>query len=181
MSGPALRWIAAAGALVMACLLLWLPYSLLSSQAAERERVEQQVSALEQRISTREQLLAEARLLERTSPLASLLLAGQSTALAGANLQGTLTRMVEDAGGLVRQAQVLDGKTAEPFVQVGVRIDFTTSMTGLRDILHEIETSKPLLIVERLTLAAERRRGAEIGEQVEVSVEIAAFSRQLVQ
>ena len=181
MNGGWARALLALAMLVLVGGLVWVPYRLLGDQAAAQEQVEQHITALEQRISTREQLLAEVRLLERTSPIARLLLPGDTAALAGAGLQGVLTSLVEEAAGVVSQSQVLPTKNAEPFVQVGARVDFTVSMAGLREILHKVESHEPIMLIDRLSLAAERGDNATLGEFVHVSLEIAAFSRQLAE
>ncbi|MEZ5823861.1 MAG: type II secretion system protein GspM [Geminicoccaceae bacterium] len=130
-------------------------------------------------ISTREDLLAEVRLLERTSPLAALLLHGDTAALAGAELQGRTDGHRRGRRRCDQPDQVLPGRDADPFVQIGSRIDFTVSMTGLRDILHAIESNEPVMIIDRITLATERSGAAEIGEHVQASMEIAAFSQKV--
>ncbi|MEZ5845442.1 MAG: type II secretion system protein GspM [Geminicoccaceae bacterium] len=169
-----------AGLLLLALLgaLVWFPYDRITRQKAELETIEQRIAGLEQRISTREDLLAEVRLLERTSPLAALLLHGDTAALAGAELQGALTGIVESAGGTISQTQVLQGRDADPFVQIGARIDFIVSMTGLREILHKVESNEPVMIIDRISLATERSGTAEVGELVQASMEIAAFSQK---
>ncbi|MEZ5835299.1 MAG: type II secretion system protein GspM [Geminicoccaceae bacterium] len=172
------RILAALAAAVVLTAMVWFPYDRFSRESEELRQVELRVSELEKRISTREELLAEARLLERTSPIEALLLHGDTAALAGAELQGLVTVMVESAGGVISQTQVVQPRDAEPFVQIAVRIDFVVSMSGLRDILHSVETSEPVMLADRITLTTERSSGAEVGEHVQVSLEVDAFSQK---
>ncbi|MCB2053527.1 MAG: hypothetical protein KDE35_04710 [Geminicoccaceae bacterium] len=182
MSEGASRWnlpLIGGLALLAAAVLYW-EYDQVADLGAERAALDRRIEELEKRIETREQLLAEVRFLQNTSPLARLLLQGETAALAGANLQGTVTGIVEHWGGVVRQSQVLRPENADPFVQVGTRVDFVVSMEGLRNILYEIAAHEPSMLIDQLQLAAERGgEGATIGETVQVGMDVVAFSRQL--
>jgi len=127
----------------------------LDAQRAEFDALEQRIAALEMRLQTREELLAEIRLLDLDNPSGSLLLEGTTAALAGAQLQGLVKGIVEAAGGEVRSIAVVDPDAAPPFLEIGIRADIVGDMAALRDILVALEQAMPAVIVRRLTASVD--------------------------
>ena len=69
-------------------------------------------------------MLAEIRALEARNPSGSLLFQGSTAALAAAELQGLVNRVVEAAGGGIESSEIVPEEAVEPFVEVGVLIRF---------------------------------------------------------
>ena len=85
-----------------------------------------------------------------------------STALSAAELQGSVTRIIETHKGRIASSQALpgkeDGKATEP-VKVAISVQMSSSIVSLLLILHSLETSQPYLFVDQLIVSANQGRG----------------------
>jgi hypothetical protein len=153
---PALsRWLAVLLLLVplagFAALAI-VPARLAERQAVERETLEAHIARLEQRIVTREQVLAELRQLERQTEGDQRLLRAETPSVGGAALAGLLTEFFEQSGGRLDRTQVLEPVVDDLVMRIGVQLSGSMQMAGLRSLLHRIETHEPLLTVERIAI-----------------------------
>lgn len=82
--------------------------------------------------------------------------------LAGAELQGLVTKIVESRQGRIVSSQILqgkdEGKTVGP-AKVTLSVQMTASIVPLQMILHSIETQEPTLFIEQLTVRTNQGRG----------------------
>lgn len=79
-------------------------------------------------------------------------LSGETPGLASAELQNHLSEIIRAAGGELTSAQVLPHRQEERFTRIAVLVRFTASTLSLREVLHRIESNRPLLIVDSLTI-----------------------------
>jgi general secretion pathway protein M len=79
-------------------------------------------------------------------------LKGGDKAIAGAALQTTIRDIVRAHGGEVSSTQTLPGETLEGFRRVAVESRLAASIESLQAILHAVETAKPHLFVDDLTV-----------------------------
>lgn len=169
------------GAMIAAVVgLAWLPFAILNRQHAEIDRLEARTVELEARLRGREQLLAEQRLLERASRADQTLAQADTPALAGAELQRVLTEMVTAEGGALESVQVLEPVQRLPFMQISVRISFTSTIEALRGFLYAVEQHAPVLLVHDLNLteaATYDASGELLPAQLYSTIEIQAFTR----
>lgn len=92
------------------------------------------------------------------------LLRGNNETLAGAFLQSFLNTTVERAGGTIRSIQVLPVREDRQLRRVAARAQLEATATGLRDILHRLESADPYLFVSALDIRTVRQaRGDENG------------------
>jgi general secretion pathway protein M len=114
------------------------------------------------------QLLAQAPALEAfseryrsQSPLAPLLLPGDNPALSGAALQQRLQDLARQHDVRVLSLRIRPTEEDGRFERVGVEVRMQSDMTGLRDLLYDIEQSTPYLFVDSLAVRTrpQRRRG----------------------
>ena len=93
-----------------------------------------------------------------------------SPALSAAELQALVTRIIETHHGRIAGSQALtakeDGKAGEP-VRVAISVQMSASITPLLMILHTLETSKPYLFVDQLTVQANQGRNYKPAPGVE--------------
>jgi general secretion pathway protein M len=84
----------------------------------------------------------------------------KTPALAGAELQRTVKKMVEAAGGQVTSTQLLPSPGDEQPPKVRIRTQLKGTTDVLLDVLYQIEQARPFLFVEQLSVraAAPRRR-----------------------
>ena len=136
-------------------LLVVVPIREAERQALAQGELEAHIARLEERLGTREQVLAELRQLERLAELDPRLMQAETPAVAGATLAGNLGRFLEEVGGLVDTTQVLEPVLDPPLLRIGVRLRGAVDLEGLRAFLHLIESAEPVLTVERLAVRSE--------------------------
>lgn len=160
--------------------VVWLPFAVLRNQDGEIARLDARTLQLEDRLRGREQLLAEQRLLERASEADQTLAQADTPALAGAELQRVLTELVSAGGGALESVQVLEPVPRPPFVQISIRLSFTSTMEALRAFLYAVEQHAPVLVVHDLDLVESvsyDSSGEQLTGQLYTTVEIQAFTR----
>lgn len=160
--------------------LVWLPFAILHGQDTEIARLDERTVELEARLRGREQLLAEQRLLERASQADQTLAQADTPALAGAELQRVLTELVAAGGGALESVQVLEPVQRLPFVQISIRLSFTSTIEALRQFLYAVERHAPVLLVHDLAIteaATYDASGDPLPSQLYSTVEIQAFTR----
>jgi|GEM_PF-1685366 len=157
--GPGWRRLLAVSLLLLPLLasaaLVALPFRQAERQAAALEELEAHIARLEDRLVTREQVLAELRQLERLAERDPRLMQAETAAVAGAALAGNLGRFLEEVGGLVDSTEVLEPVLDPPLQRIGVRLRGAVDLEGLRSFLHMIESAEPIMTVERLTVHSE--------------------------
>lgn len=157
--GPGMRRFVAVALLllplVVSVLLVVVPMRQAERQAAALEALEAHIARLEERLVTREQVLAELRQLERLAERDPRLMQAETAAVAGATLAGNLGDFLQEAGGLVDTTQVLEPVLDPPLQRIGVRLRGAVDLEGLRSLLHMIESAEPLMTVERLAVHSE--------------------------
>ena len=141
--------------IVASALLVVVPMRQAERQALAQGELDAHIARLEERLITREQVLAELRQLERLADLDPRLMQAETPAVAGAALAGNLGKFLQEAGGLVDTTQVLEPVLEPPVQRIGVRLRGAVDLEGLRSFLHMIESAEPLLTVERLTVHSE--------------------------
>lgn len=108
----------------------------------------------------------------------------ESSSLATAALQNSIKTMAVDAGGELSSSQVLPNKEQEGLVRIAVKVKLTGDMEMLRALLYEIETKKPLLIIENVTVIPARKkrnrktRKTEETGNVVVTLEVSSYMRK---
>ena len=98
--------------------------------------------------------------LKQTRPLSALLLSGDNRALAAAGLQRSLQRAVEEHGATMLSLRVKPAGTQGTLEKIAVEARLRSDIRQLRDLLYYVETSKPYLFVDDLSInvRAARRR-----------------------
>jgi hypothetical protein len=161
--------------LVASVLLVAVPVQLGERHSAALVDLEEHIGRLEQRLVTREQVLAELRQLERTTELDPRLLNAETVGVAGATLAGRLADQLQAAGGWLESTQVLEPVLDPPLMRIAVRLRGEIELAGLRSLLHGIENAEPVLTVERIAL-----RNDDIGDrsgQVVMELTVVGYAR----
>lgn len=104
-------------------------------------------------------------------------------ALASAELQNLVKTAVTDAGGQLTSTQGLPGKLEDGFFRVAVKVRMTANIETLSSVLHSIETSVPVLIVDQLDISPVRgvrnrtTNKIDPSAQLNVSFQVVSFMR----
>jgi general secretion pathway protein M len=127
-----------------------------------------QISALETAIAEKQKLLPElhakiareSELKKEHADLAalgqdkSLLLEGDKTGVAGANLQSLVNGLVTTNGGTASSIQILPPKEDGNLMRISVSLSINVGTDGLRDIVHSLETGTPLIFIDDIVVRA---------------------------
>lgn len=105
------------------------------------------------------------------------LLAGATAALAGAELQGIVKRVVEQHGGNIATTQVLPIAGEGRFGRLSIKVRLTVGLPGLVGVLYALENGSPYLFVDDVTVRAPRAgRGAATGP-LTVDLQLSGYLR----
>ncbi|HEX2529767.1 MAG TPA: type II secretion system protein GspM [Geminicoccus sp.] len=80
----------------------------------------------------------------------------ESPSLAGGIIQELVGNTVLMSGGELRSAELLPTHAEDGFTAVPIRVTFNGDSLMLREFLYRIETSSPVLVVDRLDVTAEQ-------------------------
>lgn len=75
-------------------------------------------------------------------------------ALASADLQQLIKKVVVDAGGHLLSTQVVPETEEDHFIRTSVKVRMSGDTLALRNVLYEIETARPMLMVDNLVIRA---------------------------
>ena len=113
-------------------------------------------------LQLRKEIAREGALRKENSELAAvgedaslLLLQGETTGIAGANLQKLMSGLVLQHGGAASSIQILPTKEDGNLVRIPISLSISVGIDGLRDILYGLETGTPLLFIDDITIRSE--------------------------
>lgn len=108
-------------------------------------------------------------------------------ALASADLQGTIKTTIANAGGQLTSTQILPSKTKQGFTRVAVKVRMSGNMNVLRNVLYQLETAVPLLLIEQLDIRPVRgkrnrkTRKVESTGELHVNFQVLGFIKAVAQ
>ncbi|MCF6252753.1 MAG: type II secretion system protein GspM [Methylococcaceae bacterium] len=109
-----------------------------------------------------------------------------TVALASADLQKLIKTSISEAGGQLTSTQVLPSSSKDSFSRVTVKVRMTGDIEALRTVLHEIESSVPMMIVDQLDIRPvrgrrnRRTRKIEPSNKLNINFQVAGFMRAKV-
>jgi general secretion pathway protein M len=81
-----------------------------------------------------------------------MLVTGETSGLAGAELQRVVTELARRSGLSLRSTHVAPTKREADLAAIGVEVSLQGQMEGLRAFIHAIETGTPILFIETLSI-----------------------------
>ncbi len=81
-----------------------------------------------------------------------------SVTLAAARLQQNVKSLVEGAGGSVVSSQPTDAPDTGPFARVQLSVRLLVSIAALQQVMHAIESQRPMVIIEEVLVLSRSRR-----------------------
>ncbi|MFC6669225.1 type II secretion system protein GspM [Marinobacterium aestuariivivens] len=160
----------AVGLLIIAVLLLilYVIQPLVGSFLAYGERIE----TLENQLAIYRRLAEgleadEARLvqLQAANPVTDLYLPESKPALAAAHLQQYLHQLVGRNGGQVISTQILSREEEGPLQAISIQVHMRGELEDLVDLFYNIESGKPALFAENVTVLANPRRQTRVSRR----------------
>jgi general secretion pathway protein M len=95
-----------------------------------------------------------------------------TTALASAELQEMIKQAINDAGGQLSSTQGLPVVTKNNFQRIPINVRMTGNSEVLRAVLHKIETSAPLVVIEQIDIRPMRGVRNKVTHQIDPSNEL---------
>lgn len=143
-----------------------------STQQAELEHKQKQIGIYRQLSASEGAMKQELTLLQRRNPTAAFYVAGETQALASARMQQYVKQIVDQQGGELISTQVVkkddDGVGNKARLNVHLRSDMGSSSR----ILYMLESGKPLLFLDNLSISARLVRGTTVGAAPLVSLDM---------
>lgn len=131
---------------------------------------------------SRDALLRSLEVVRSNPALQGALMSASTPTLAAAQLQQQLKATVETAGGSMVSSQVLDGQPDGTFVKVRVNVRMTLSVAQLQQVLYEIESQRPVLMVDELLILSRsrsnrssRRKKVQVKTNLDVRAQLAGY------
>jgi general secretion pathway protein M len=143
-----LRRIAALGLVVLA---LGLAALVAIAPFARMAAVSEEIAASADLVAQQERLMRAAAG-RPTQVTRKVFLAGETSGIAGAELQRVISQLARDKGMSLRSAHVTPPKREADLTVVGVDAVLNGRMEALRSLFHAIETGTPILFVETLSI-----------------------------
>ena len=159
-------------AVAILLILVLLSYQLVARPAFKAYQAREE-AILETRHAIRRyrHLLAQAAALEsfneryvREQPLAPLLLPGNNPALAGAALQQRLQDLAAQHQVRLLSLRTRPAEEDGGFQRIAVEARMQSNITGLRDLLYDIEQAEPYLFVDSLAIRNRPQRSRRTGQ-----------------
>ncbi len=136
------------------------------------------VATAEQHLARLRGIAAEKPVLEqqlaswqRSGSIRQALLKGNNPALAAAELQKKIKRIIQSNGANQRSAQILPPKDDEGLQLVAIRVNMTASIEALHKIAYELEAAKPYLILDNVDIRARNTRPTQTKRAANQNVE----------
>lgn len=158
---------------LMVVLMLAVP-PLRSAYDRAASRLEQQMQQLAriEGLAAREAALARSiASLRGASNNAELLLPAGSDGAAVALLQDRLQALLAENNAELASVEALPAADQGGYRRVGLRLQFTTDVTGLRAILHGLETARPMLVTEGLSVRSRSARAVGVANPLDVRLD----------
>lgn len=134
---------------------------------AEIEKLADQLGRYQRMLASLPSLQATLEQIKADPALGSLYFEGETANLAAAGLQNRLKQIVEGAGGALVSSQLLPAQDQKGGSTVNVSLRLSCSTEELLDILYKIESARPLLFVDSLSVRSQQRRRSRRGQQEE--------------
>lgn len=129
------------------------------------DSLEQQQQTYQRLAQGMEQTQAELEQLKKNDPSADLYLPESKPALAAASLQQYLNRSIRRNGGQVVSTKILNQDEESPLLGVAIQVHLRLEIDELVPLLHSLESGKPVLLIENLSVTANVRPARRTRQQ----------------
>jgi len=145
-------------AVVLALMVLFAvaPFVHLSTIDAAIAEHEAALSKLQRQLATEAEVRKENSELAAQGQDTDLLLKGETTGIAGANLQKLLNNLVVEHGGAASSLQILPPQEDANLVRIPMSLSISVGVDGLRDILYDLEAGTPLIFLDEIAIRSKQ-------------------------
>jgi general secretion pathway protein M len=124
----------------------------LSDMDARLARTHDQVINYQRLVATLPRLQAELKQVRNRDDTKAFYFAAETPALAGAELQAKVQEIIRAAGARPVSTQILPVDENERPLRIRIRIQFQGSTEALLDVLYRIESARPFLFIDQMSL-----------------------------
>jgi len=141
--------------------LVWIPVGLLHRHYDEAlENMVDRLGRSRQIVATRGEVsLALEQVQKRAGHQHFLMNTGP--ALAAAEIQGIAKSLIDAGGGRLISMQVAPYRDEDGYRRITVNVQFSSRMAGLRKILYAMETVRPYLLLDNVSIRSQSRGGRD--------------------
>ena len=178
LSRPARQFAAVAllfGAVVLIASLTILPVTSRISDLREQIEGERLLLGRFAAMAALQDRLAEMQSAGRAASESDAYLKGESDAIRAASLQTFLSELAGANGVRLNSTRQLPSRDRDDLRLVGTRVQFTSDMEQLREMLYSIESTQPFLFVEAVQVrpvSALAQRDPEFGGLLDVRLDV---------
>ncbi len=141
-----------------------------TSQAVEIEDKQREIAAYRRLAGSEDTMQQELAALKRRNPAAGYFVNGETRALAAAKMQQYLKQIVDQNGGELISTQIVQQDESEG--SATLRVFLRTGADASPQILYLLESGRPLLFIDKLTISARLARGSTPGATPLVSLDM---------
>ena len=144
--------------LIVGMVLVW---PLISQNGAFDKQMEarsEQLTRYRTLEAERPRLRSTLQRLKRSAGQTRYYVSADTSALGAAELQKLVKQIIESHGGELTSTQALPVQDDGNTVRIAIRVRMKLKMDYLADVLHRLESGRPLLFVENLSIRSQKRR-----------------------
>ncbi|MEQ1637881.1 MAG: type II secretion system protein GspM [Methylococcales bacterium] len=141
--------------LVIVSLTLGVIMPMVSGYYANKQSIAQLQMQLQRytgKVASRESVIAQTAELKSTIMGFGIFSAQKSIPLVLAEMQEKIKTAVSNAGGELTSTQNLSQKPVDGLVKLGINASFSGKIENLKNILYELESAKPYLMIENIKI-----------------------------
>jgi len=153
-------------------LMIYPMVSLYLAQSDEMARKEIRIARYEELAESQETLQGELASLRRRNPAATYYVAGDTPALASAKMQQYLKQIVERNGGELISTQIIDSIRESEAASSSLKVHLRANVDAAAQIVYLLESGRPLLFIDDLSISARRARGTTAGAPPVISLDL---------
>ena len=153
-------------------LMVYPMVSLHLAQSDEMARKEIQIAGYEKLAESQETLQEELASLRRRNPAATYYVAGDTPALASAKMQQYLKQVVERNGGELISTQIVNSDEESEASSSSLKVHLRADVDAAAQIVYVLESGRPLLFIDDLSVSARRVRGTTAGAPPLISLDL---------
>lgn len=120
--------------------------------------LQQQLSRFEYLVANEENINTELKRINDLGADGDLFLSGNKKSIASANLREFLNEAVKRSGGQLVSSQDYDAETIESATAIGLRLQVNGEVKNLVDLLHELESARPIVFIDNLSVTSSSSR-----------------------
>jgi len=183
------RWIALGLlGLVILCVIFIIIVPLVSMGLENNQQKQELIFRLKkakQVVARKDSVLANIEQIKKKYLAQNYFSTRDTEALASADLQKLIKSAITQAGGQLTSTQVLPGLATENgFNRIVVKVRMSGDMEALRNVLHEIESSSQIMVIDQIDIRPvrgrrnRRTRKIEPSSKLNINFQVAGFMRK---